>query len=178
MLERQELLELLLLLKWDIKSVSFKRKEPLKSFSMENQWTHSFIKYNQSNIFYTTKLSKYDELKLLWFLLTIIQKNFKKEMSLNITKDEILNMASFLSFDNWDKTSQNNYNWNTKNLSDKSEVWNDTNNIITENKDKLEVNSCNCSNCWKLMSKEKEQKVIDFSLKKYNKILCLNCQKL
>lgn len=145
-------------------------KRENKNISIENQGTHSFVKFNQKDSevakFYVSKIDLFAWLRITALGLVVLQLEFKRDLGIWVEQKVLL--ESILNL-NWWLTSST---VSTSSAPIKKEdpiVSSTTQNTSTD----WEVK---CTDCWHTFDLSKEQKVVDFSTKKFWTPVCYNCQ--
>jgi len=167
-LQEKEILDFLAVLYWLKKSAEFMRNNPIKKLSIENQWTHSFLRYNQENKQYYAKVDTFSWFNISTLGLWVILKESKRTLKIPLSFQDVISQIKLIYWDSAiniqanQKEESKSIDYSTTSFSDNNNSnWND---LIP------------CSECDFKLNPIKHSKVIDFSKKKYNKVLCYNCQ--
>jgi len=167
MLEGNELVEIIALLQWHISYMKAMRNNPVKHFELKTQGNDYFVSLKSSNTVHGFKMNKYDWLRLMSFAAKALEKDFDTSYSIYIQWIEYVN--SLYNKSNQEETVKQ---VQLKTEDSPIEI-EEISNISTKNND----NWYTCSCCWKELDLVSEKKVIDFSMKKYWKVICYQCQK-
>lgn len=170
MLEKMELTEVLSVLKGISNRMESKRKNPLKAFSLKNQWETFYASFRQDKENFGFKVTRFDAVRIVALILTALQKNFAADMGVSMTKDEILSSFDVVYTPLPVETAET-VDINTTETEKKPE--NTEESSTSEKKENIET----CADCGVSMDKTKFEKVIKYSTSKFGKCLCMNCQK-
>lgn len=169
-LQDNEVVELISVLYWKQQSAKFQRNKPtVKTFTIENQWEHCFLKFQQNWENFYWKSSKFHSLNISTFWLMLLSKEIKREQWIQLPAEIILKQIELISSSiiqkptSVQKITENQNSQENLTNSNPENIWN-------------QENSSTCADCWTQLDPETHWRIIEFSNKKFKRTVCYNCQ--
>ena len=177
MLEDNELVSLSSVLMGFSNHSDAKRNDPPKQFDIKAQEGGFFVSLRSWNVSHWFKMNQYDALRLLAFSNKAIENNMASLYSIDIKAIEYIRDICWTGTETVQSIKVD-----IPKIEEKHED-NSNHSIMIQNVDWTETpidsddSGCHCSICNKAFDEVKEEKIINFSTKKYGKPVCYNCQK-